>query len=482
MATRDFVMPTHGERSTGGQLPLHKRTLCDAIAVASGAPGRDHEIYRVAELLSRVATVSRQLPDVDRVINLCEDRVNFLITMMSAIVAEKCILLPPNRQPGTIDRLVSEYPRVGVVYDNPQHAQVMESVIDRAGATALDIHQLTLPATTGCDVATDSDITINGEQPAVIAFTSGSTGRASASVKTWANLHGGAIVNAANMLPPLDVTHYMLATVPAQHMYGLELSVMLPLFANVCVHHGLPLYPGDIAAALARLPSPRILVSTPTHLRAMIKSGVDFPPARFVFSATSPLDVHLAEQVEARFEAQVIEIYGFSEAGSVAKRHTARNAPWQLFDQYDFTVTGDTTAVRGDHFNEPVELQDIVHAIDDRRFELGGRQADMINIAGKRGSFAELNRHLLRIPGVVDGIVFDPTDADQTSVQRRRLAALVVVDGIDTATIQRALKRHVDPVFVPRPIVLCDQLPRSESSKLPRASVLALYRKLRQRP
>jgi acyl-coenzyme A synthetase/AMP-(fatty) acid ligase len=36
-----------------------------------------------------------------------------------------------------------------------------------------------------------------------------------------------------------------------------------------------------------------------------------------------------------------------------------------------------------------------------------------------------------------------------------------------------ALREHVDPVFLPRPLRLVDALPRNETGKLPRAALCA---------
>jgi acyl-coenzyme A synthetase/AMP-(fatty) acid ligase len=54
----------------------------------------------------------------------------------------------------------------------------------------------------------------------------------------------------------------------------------------------------------------------------------------------------------------------------------------------------------------------------------------------------------------------------------RPIAALVVAPGLDAAAILDALRRDIDPVFLPRPLKLVDALPRGETGKLPRAALL----------
>ena len=50
----------------------------------------------------------------------------------------------------------------------------------------------------------------------------------------------------------------------------------------------------------------------------------------------------------------------------------------------------------------------------------------------------------------------------------------VAPDG-DPAAILHALRQRIDPVFLPRPLILVEALPRNDTGKLPRAALLALY-------
>jgi acyl-coenzyme A synthetase/AMP-(fatty) acid ligase len=96
----------------------------------------------------------------------------------------------------------------------------------------------------------------------------------------------------------------------------------------------------------------------------------------------------------------------------------------------------------------------------------------MLEIAGKRASLSELSRRLLAIPGVQDGVVFQLEAADALGVHR--IAALAVAPGLDEHTILDALRRAIDPLFLPRPLRLVAALPRNETGKLPRAALLEL--------
>jgi acyl-coenzyme A synthetase/AMP-(fatty) acid ligase len=57
-----------------------------------------------------------------------------------------------------------------------------------------------------------------------------------------------------------------------------------------------------------------------------------------------------------------------------------------------------------------------------------------------------------------------------------RLMAFAVAPGLTPEAIVAALRRQIDPAFLPRPLVLLDRLPRNSLGKLPREALLAMAR------
>lgn len=125
------------------------------------------------------------------------------------------------------------------------------------------------------------------------------------------------------------------------------------------------------------------------------------------------------------------------------------------------------------HLEAPVPLADLVELEGEDRFYLRGRNADLLEIAGKRASLGDLTRKLLAIPGVEDGVVFQ---MDEGGAGVRRIAALAVAPALDEAAILEHLRRSLDPVFLPRPLLRVQTLPRNETGKLPRDALHALVR------
>ena len=91
---------------------------------------------------------------------------------------------------------------------------------------------------------------------------------------------------------------------------------------------------------------------------------------------------------------------------------------------------------------------------------------------------AEANlRRLLAIPGVRDAVVFQPSDAEaqaQGVGRIQRVAAAVVAPGMSAPDILGVMAQAVDPVFLPRPLLLLAELPRNELGKISRTQLLQL--------
>jgi acyl-coenzyme A synthetase/AMP-(fatty) acid ligase len=223
-------------------------------------------------------------------------------------------------------------------------------------------------------------------------------------------------------------------------------------------------------SALALLPRPRLLVTTPVHLRAMVSSTVDAVPADIVLSATAPLADELAQQAEAYFGAPVMEIFGSTESGQTATRRTLNGDLWTPMPGVRFFAGDDNKFFADSHIDDAIELADRLEIEDDGRFKLVGRQSDMLIVAGKRGSKTFVESQLLGIDGVDDAAVFN----DERPNSRGRIIGFVVAPGLARAEILNQLKGRVDSAFVPRPLYFVDRLPRNATGKLTHQALATL--------
>jgi acyl-coenzyme A synthetase/AMP-(fatty) acid ligase len=270
----------------------------------------------------------------------------------------------------------------------------------------------------------------------------------------------------------------MLATVPAQHMYGFVYSVIMPARWGYVIGAERPFYPEDIRQALASRPRPAVLVTTPVHIRACLLDGVALPPLDFILSSTAPLDGELARAAEQRYAAPVQEFYGSTETGAIASRRQAKTVVWRTFDDIRVAAADGGFLVLAPYLAQPQLLGDSVEVLSEREFTLYGRNTELVKIAGKRIALGDLNRLLLAIDGVRDGTFFLP---DGDGRREPRLTAFVVAPGLSRERILEALRVCIDPVFLPRPLRLVEALPRNATGKLPRGNLLQLFRETEEK-
>lgn len=417
----------------------------------------------VGDFLARALALAEVLPQAEYAINLCGSRYQFMLAFCAVMLCRQTNLLPPNRNVATQSVLSGRYTDCYVIHDGVELAP---------GLRDFNVNNLNNASVKS--VSKVPEIPLN--HLSAVTFTSGSTGESKPNLKPWRTFVESSKINVRFMVPEFDETISLLATVPGQHMWGLETSVLLPMFADICVADSRPLFPLDIQAALNKINTPRMLVSTPVHLRALAMSGIEFPPVARVLSATAPLDRNLARQTETVFQAQLREVYGCSEVGSMAFRHTASEDNWYLFNGITMQKNELGTLASAAHLPEPVQLQDIVEMLDDRHFQLKGRDSDMVEIAGKRGSLQEVNKILLTTPGVKDGVVFFP---QQERAVGRLVAIIVLADGTRKEDVIASFRAHLDAAFIPRPVYVVDALPREENGKLSSKRVLEFYSALK---
>ncbi|HYL04152.1 MAG TPA: AMP-binding protein [Steroidobacteraceae bacterium] len=435
------------------------------IAYRAGAP------ILAGKFLEDVARTAALLGAGAHVLNACADRYYFAVGFAAGLVRAKLSLLPSTRTPEVIAQLQRLAPDVVCLTDE-EHCDIELPQVRMPPGTQA-------PPPPPARVATwetDAVPRIDAAQLAAWVFTSGSTGTPVPHRKTFGRIVDCMRVEAERLGFLDGRSHAIVATVPPQHMYGFESSVLAPLVAGCAFAAERPFYPADICSTLAAVPRPRILISTPLHLRALLASGLALPATDLVVSSTAPLAQQLALEVEERFGTELREIYGSTETGSLAVRRPTVSAEWRLWSGVQLEARDGETWASGGHIEQPTRMCDVLEVTSGDRFLLHGRLADLVNIAGKRSSLAYLNHQLNSIPGVVDGAFFHGAGGGETDLDATvtRVGACVVAPGLDAAAILSELRRRIDPVFLPRPLLVVASLPRTSTGKLPQEALRSL--------
>ena len=226
----------------------------------------------VGQFLSDVEHLARLLPPRRYMLNLCADRYRFAVGFAAALLRGQVSLLPPDHTPDLVAQLQERYNEVYCLTEEAGAHPSLATVVYPASAVAESTSVAAVPA-------------ILRTQVAAIVFTSGSTGKPVPSEKTWGGLVNGALAEAERFGLDSGMAMALVGTVPPQHMYGLESTVLLAMQNGLPFDAGRPFYPADIVAALEALPRPRALVTTPVHLRLLLAAGIvpaggGLPPVR----------------------------------------------------------------------------------------------------------------------------------------------------------------------------------------------------------
>jgi len=406
------------------------------------------------DVLCQAHVLAADLPPGTHLLNLCRDRYAFVLTFLAALLRGQVCLLTGERSAEQLARIASGYADCAIATDDSAQSAPPD----------VPVHRVRLgPARP----KPASNLHIPADRLAAIAFTSGSTGAPVAHAKRWGALVQRSRAAAVEFGLVETAPSQIVGTVPPQHMYGFETTVLLPLHAPATSWCDPVFFPDDMRGALAALPAPRLLVTTPMQLQALLRASPDLPSLAGFISATAPLDADLAAAVEARWHAPMREIFGATEVGSIASRRTLDGDTWHLYPDVQLT-DGEISAPHA----QIVPLDDDVEALGPRHFRLLGRRQDILKLAGHRASLAGLNRILLSLEGVEDGTFLAPPDLEQRATAR--LLAVVVAPGLSAGSIAEALRGRVEPIFLPRRIILVPALPRNEFGKLRRDRLLEL--------
>ena len=216
---------------------LHAGDPAAPIAWRAGRP-----VSR-AQYLADVHALAARLPSAGPMLNLTADRYRFAVGLGAAMLRGQDNLMPSNHTPDTVARLLSLFPTTyGLTDTAPTDAS--------APALPMVLHADAPAAPGNHPVPALADDLLTAQ-----VLTSGSTGAPMPHPKHWGGLvrnTEAGVLRLAEHMGRRDLTGVTLvATVPAQHMYGFESTVLLALLSGNCLRATAhPFYPADIAAAL----------------------------------------------------------------------------------------------------------------------------------------------------------------------------------------------------------------------------------------
>ncbi len=419
----------------------------------------------LAYIGSKAVSAAQFHADVDRLLDQfadagdtlisCPGRYGFGVALLASWIAGKTAVLPPNHLEDTLQEMRS---RFNITFECDASWAEQQSALHKI--TAHEQWQVRIPA----------------NLIAVKLFTSGSTGFPKTVAKSMANLIDEVrTVHAQFNWPAKPVV----ASVPAQHLYGLTFSLLLPWVMEVPWIDETPLYAQDISRTI-RAANAGILISIPDQYKALLEDQADCN-GLMCLSAASLLPRETAQRWQRRCGQEILEIYGSTETGIIGFRRQLTSEPWEAFPQVRLISNSATLTVQspfvGYEWQEGFQTADRVTLLEDNRFHLLGRADSMVKIAGKRISLTGIENILTYCPGVNDAAVISvPVNG---IIRDKALWAVVAASAehaLSTQIIQAFLQKKLDSVEVPRRILIVDRLPRNSNGKLPRKVLEEMFR------
>ncbi|MDB4988871.1 MAG: hypothetical protein JWN04_4049 [Myxococcaceae bacterium] len=391
-----------------------------------------------------------------RVVLACTDRYHFSASLAAIWLRGYTAQLPANGQPATVHEVAAG-------------AQVVALLHDRDQSTGLDVRTLEVEQARG---PLPLVLSLPEGLPAVIAYTSGSTGKPTPHAKTLRQLLAE---------PEAHLTGFSLAgsrivaAVPPYHIYGLLFGVLVPLLGGGSMSRSAPLHPAELLRELVAAQAD-VLISVPPQLAALAAyEAPEWPPLKHVFSSAAPLPAATSEALR-KHGWQVIEILGSTETGGIAQR-SCPTASWRALPGVQITLAADAalcvdSAWLAPDTARPMVTADRVELASDGGFRHLGRSDAVVKIGGRRIDLGELEARLKQVPGVRDARVLA---IESERVRGQELLAVVESDVTEVSVLRRALFAHIDPVAVPRRFRVVPALPRSDTGKVTRSALLALF-------
>ncbi|MGT2490859.1 hypothetical protein ACU4GD_10860 [Cupriavidus basilensis] len=354
------------------------------------------------------------MPPGGHIFNVRADRYRFTVGLCAALVAGKISLLPSTHTPEMVRQLASFAPDAFCLHDTPDCDIALPrfrvpGFVGQAGAATLP--EPSIPS-------------IPGERVMAYVFTSGSTGQPVPHRKTWGFLVSNARAAAARLGLQDGRAYTLVGTVPPPaHVWFRARRYLLALQGGIALSAAHNFYPADIRDALDTVPRPRVLVTSPVHLRALLRSPARLPPAdaypvchratvgeagmRGGGTPGGAADGNLRQHRNgptgyAPHRAdQRLGTVPWGEAGSAAA--SRRRNRWKR-RRGPATRSGQRAAM----WNNPSPWATRWSCWTKPASCCTAARRTWINIAGKRTSLAYLNHQLNAIEGVEDGVFFMP--------------------------------------------------------------------------
>ncbi|OZI60461.1 acid--CoA ligase [Bordetella genomosp. 11] len=352
------------------------------------------------------------------------------------------------------------------------------------------------------DAAPGWDTGVAPGDPALLLFTSGSTGQPKGVLLNQRGLLSNARGVAAHTgLRPDD---RLLHVMPLHHTNAINNQVLAPLYAGAAVVLGGRFRAEDMPGLMARH-RPTIITGVPTMYARMLEldfGAADLARLRFARCGSAPITEALHRRIEDFLGCPLVVSYGLSEAtctstinppharriGTVGtvlpgQRVFLRRPDGSMATQGaegEICIAGDNLMTGYIGTAEPGIRDGVLRTGDLGRFDaegylsITGRIKDVIIRGGENISPSMIERALAALPAVAACAVVGGPHADLGEVP---VAFVVARNGaIDEASLRGEMLRVLGRIYVPDRFIAVETLPENAVGKVDRAVLAARLR------
>ncbi len=337
---------------------------------------------------------------------------------------------------------------------------------------------------------------IDGDDPAAIVYTSGTTGKAKGAVLT----HNNFAANMVNVVTCWRITSEdrYFAALPLFHVHGLGNGVHAWL-ASGCKMRLVERFDFKTAPAIFEAFQPTLFFGVPTIYVRLLELPEEQARRigermRLFVSGSAPLPANIHDEFRAKFGHTILERYGMSEtlmnisnpyegerrAGAVGlpfpgisvKLLNAEKQPVAEGEIGELYVRGPN--VCAGYWRRPeataeaftdgwFRTGDLGERAADGYYTLRGRRTDLIISGGFNIYPREIEEVLLEQPGVREVVVCGVPDERRGELP---VAYIVADDSFDETQVEAACRQAFASFKVPRAFVRIDSLPRTALGKI----------------
>ena len=308
-------------------------------------------------------------------------------------------------------------------------------------------------------------------------FTGGSTG----TPRVWSKSLRNLLTESVNIAKTFGITDKdtILSTVPANHIYGLLYSVLLPLVTGARVTLRTPSFPNEIVQCLQETQA-TVLVSIPAHYRALKEHPIARHKVRIAYSSAGALAEKDGIEFSNNTGIPITEIYGSTETGGIAQRNRAAGqTTLHPFGCVEVKIEKAHLQVRSDFLSYELEKNEAgFFQTADRAewatpsgFALLGRSDGIVKVGGKRVDLAGTREALLQVDGVQDAYVYA---RPVHSGRENEIVALVEGNAV-ADQLHQAAQQHLPPHARPRIIKTTRRIPLSPTGKYNRTAIQRIF-------